>query len=51
MSTKGHITCQIACAKGLVTCYMPPNFWNMPKTRMAWTQNMSKQSQGEKNEA
>ncbi len=32
--TKGHRTCQVNCAKGLVACYMP-------KMCMIWTQNMA----------
>ncbi len=40
---KGHVTCQVACAKGLVACYIPPNNTrNMSKPCMTWTRNMSR---------
>jgi hypothetical protein len=45
MRTKGHITCQVACAKGLVACYISPSTHNMGKT---WTQNMSRNAKVKK---
>jgi hypothetical protein len=45
MSTKGHITCQVGYAEGLVACYIPPSIPNMPKTCKTWTQNMSRNAQ------
>jgi hypothetical protein len=30
--TKRHVTCQVACAKGLVACYIPLSTPNMSKT-------------------
>ncbi len=39
--TKGHLTRQVACAKGLVACYIPPSTHNMPK-------NISRNALGEK---
>ncbi len=30
--TKGHVTCQVACAKCLVACYIPLSTPNMSKT-------------------
>ncbi len=38
MSTKGHVTCQVACGKGLVACYTPPNTSNKPQAHPMWKQ-------------
>jgi len=38
MSTKGHVTCQVACGKGLVACYTPPNTSSKPQTHPMWKQ-------------
>jgi len=52
MHTKGHIPCQVACAKGLATCYISLTTHNMGKTCMkTWTQNMSRNAKVKKNEA
>ncbi len=49
MHTKGHIPCQVACAKGLVACYISPSTHNMGKTCMkTWTQNMSRNAKVKK---
>ncbi len=48
MGTKGQIPCQVACAKGLVACYISPSTHNMGKT---WTQNMSRNAKVKKNGA
>jgi len=50
--TKGHIPCQVACAKGLVACYISPSTHNMGKTGMkTQTQNMSGNAKVKKNGA
>jgi hypothetical protein len=50
--TKGHIPCQVACAKGLVACYISPSTHNMGKTCMkTQTQNMSGNAKVKKNRA
>ncbi len=48
MSTKGHITYQVGCAKGLVACYIPRSIPNMHKTCKTWTQNMSRNAEVKK---
>jgi hypothetical protein len=50
--TKGHIPCQVACAQGLVACYISPITHNMGKTCMkTQTQNMSGNAKVKKNGA
>jgi purine nucleoside permease len=48
MSAKGHITCQVGYAEGLVACYIPPSIPNMPKICKTWTQNMSRNAEVKK---
>jgi hypothetical protein len=48
MRAKGHITCQVGYAQGLVACYIPPNIPNMPKTCKTLTQNMSRNAKVKK---
>ncbi len=52
MRTKGHIPCQVACAKGPVACYISLSTHNMGKTcKKTWTQNMSRNAKVKKNGA
>jgi hypothetical protein len=48
MRAKGHITCQVGYAQGLVACYIPPSIPNMPKTCKTLTQNMSRNAKVKK---
>ncbi len=48
MRAKGHITCQVGYAQGLVACYIPPSILNMPKTCKTLTQNMSRNAEVKK---
>jgi hypothetical protein len=35
MSTTGRVACQVACGKGLVACYTPPNTRNKLETHLS----------------
>jgi hypothetical protein len=48
MRAKGHITCHVGYAHGLVACYIPPNIPNMPKTCKTLTKNMSRNAEVKK---
>ncbi len=48
MRAKGHITCQVGYAHGLVACYIPPSILNMPNTCKTLTQNMSRNAEVKK---
>jgi hypothetical protein len=38
MSTKGHVTCQVACGKGLVACYTHP-LTPVTSRKQIWSEN------------